>query len=64
MTQRSRNGSLAIAPVRTFARNEKGATAIEYALIAVGIAMAIVVVVPDVGSTVSGLFADVVAAFA
>ena len=63
MTQRSRKGSLALVPLRSVARNESGATAIEYALIAAGIAMAIVIIIPQVGTTVAGLYASVVAAF-
>lgn len=38
--------------VRTFARNDSGATAIEYALIAGGISIVILVAVISVGETV------------
>lgn len=38
--------------VRAFARNDSGATAIEYALIAGGISIAILVAVISVGETV------------
>jgi Flp pilus assembly pilin Flp len=44
-----------------FARDEAGATAIEYALIAFFISLAIVVSAPAVGSAVSDLF-DLVSA--
>jgi pilus assembly protein Flp/PilA len=44
-----------------FARDEAGATAIEYALIAFFISIAIVVAVPAVGASVSDLF-DLVSA--
>lgn len=44
-----------------FARDEAGATAIEYALIAVFISVAIAASAPAIGSTVSGLF-DLVSA--
>ena len=41
-----------------FARNESGASAIEYALIAAGIFMAIIVVVGDIGTDVQKPFED------
>lgn len=63
MTRCSRNARLALVPLRAVARNESGATAIEYALIAAGIAMAIVIIVPQVGTTVAGLFTDVAGIF-
>jgi pilus assembly protein Flp/PilA len=44
------------ANVRKFLRNESGATAIEYGLIAAGISVAIIGVVGNVGSKVSGTF--------
>jgi len=40
-------------------RDEAGATAIEYGLIAAGIAVAIIVVVQNVGTNLSGTFASV-----
>ena len=45
-----------------FIRNRKGATAIEYGLIAAGIAVAISVVVVLLGSTVSNFFGNVLVA--
>jgi pilus assembly protein Flp/PilA len=46
-----------------FARDESGATAIEYALIASGISIVIVTAVNTVGTTTNGLFQAVVTAF-
>ena len=46
-----------------FARDENGATAIEYAMIAAGIATAIVAAVSALGTTVKGLFESVAAGF-
>ena len=43
--------------------DEQGATAIEYALIAAGIAVAIVAAVSTLGSATNNLFASVAAAF-
>jgi pilus assembly protein Flp/PilA len=42
-----------------FVCDDEGATSIEYALIAAGIAVAIAAVVQGLGSTVNGLFASV-----
>ena len=42
-----------------FLNDESGVTAIEYALIASGIGMAIVLVVINVGSALQGVFIDV-----
>jgi pilus assembly protein Flp/PilA len=42
-----------------FAKDDSGATAIEYALIAAGIAVAIIVAVNALGTTLGGLYADV-----
>jgi pilus assembly protein Flp/PilA len=39
-----------------FAKDESGATAIEYALIAAGIALAIITAVNTLGTTISGKF--------
>ncbi len=47
-----------------FFRNEKGATAIEYGLIAAGIALAIAAVVFTLGDEVALVFQDVEAGFA
>ena len=41
---------------RRFRANESGATAIEYALIAVGIAVVIVAAVTSIGTSVKGAF--------
>jgi pilus assembly protein Flp/PilA len=49
-----------IAPlVRRFLRDDGGATAIEYALIASGVAVVIAASVVNLGSTVQGLFTSV-----
>jgi pilus assembly protein Flp/PilA len=45
--------------IKKFVRNEKGATAIEYGLIAAGIAVAISVVVFTVGSDLVTLFSNI-----
>jgi pilus assembly protein Flp/PilA len=42
--------------LKTFAKNESGATAIEYGLIAAGIAVAIATIVGTVGSSLSTKF--------
>jgi pilus assembly protein Flp/PilA len=42
-----------------FAKDESGATAIEYGLIASGIAVAIITVVQGLGTKLSGTFANV-----
>ena len=42
-----------------FLRDEGGATAIEYALIAGGIALVIIAAVNTVGSTLTGIFEEV-----
>ncbi|MCE9523441.1 MAG: Flp family type IVb pilin [Alphaproteobacteria bacterium] len=45
-----------------FLKNESGATAIEYGLIAAGIAVAIIAAVQLVGTNLQGTFGDVAAA--
>jgi pilus assembly protein Flp/PilA len=45
--------------LRNFLTNESGATAIEYAMIAAGISIAIVTVVGGLGSKVNGMFTTV-----
>jgi pilus assembly protein Flp/PilA len=45
-----------------FWRGASGATAIEYAMIAAGVALAIVTTVTTLGSTVEGLFQSVLTA--
>ena len=55
--------SRAIAKVSAAAlAGRRGATAIEYCLIAAGIALVIVAAVPLVGSSLSGVFATVASA--
>jgi pilus assembly protein Flp/PilA len=48
-----------LARVKSFLVNENGATAIEYALIAAGIAAAIITTVQSLGTKVSALFSNV-----
>ena len=48
--------------VQRFARDESGATAIEYGLIAAGISVAIIAVVQGLGSKLNTTFASVSAA--
>ena len=45
--------------LKSFAKNDSGATAIEYGLIAAGIAVAIIAVVNTLGTTLKGVFNDV-----
>ena len=45
--------------LRSFTKNESGATAIEYGLIAAGIAVAIIAAVGLLGDSLSNLFTDV-----
>lgn len=45
--------------VRRFLRDESGATAIEYAIIASGIAVAIATTIVSLGSNVKGLYSSV-----
>ena len=46
-----------------FAHDENGATAIEYAMIAAGIAGAIIATVTTLGTTVKGMYESVAAIF-
>jgi len=48
--------------VSRFLRDDSGATAIEYGLIAAGIAVAIIAAVQALGTEISGTFQDVVTA--
>jgi pilus assembly protein Flp/PilA len=48
--------------VRRFVRDESGATAIEYAMIASGIAVAIATTIASLGSSVKGLYSSVATA--
>ena len=48
--------------VQSFLRDESGATAIEYGLIAAGIAVAIIVVVQNLGTKLSTTFSNITTA--
>jgi pilus assembly protein Flp/PilA len=50
---------LIVRPVLRFMREESGATAIEYAMIASGVGVAIATAVVSLGSSVNGLFTSV-----
>jgi pilus assembly protein Flp/PilA len=50
------------ANLRRFLRNDSGATAIEYAIIASGIAVAIATTIVSLGSSVQGLYGSVATA--
>jgi len=45
--------------LKRFAKDESGATAIEYGLIAAGISVAIITVVQGLGTKLSGVFSNV-----
>ena len=45
--------------IKRFLSNESGATAIEYGLIAAGIAVVIIVAVQSVGTSLDGTFKDI-----
>ncbi len=45
--------------IKTFLRDQTGATAIEYALIAAGISLAIIVAVQGLGTTLNGRYAAI-----
>jgi len=51
--------SLAMRNLRDFVRDDSGATAIEYALLASGIAGAIIAMVMAVGTSVNGMYVSV-----
>lgn len=51
--------SVPVKSVQAFLRDESGATAIEYGLIAVGIAIAIITMVKGVGSSLNSAFSKV-----
>lgn len=55
------SGSANVIPLLRFLRDESGATSIEYAMIASGIAVAIAAVIVNLGSTVKGLYTSVAA---
>jgi len=46
-----------------FLRDEKGATVIEYTIIAAGLSIVIVAVVMSIGTSVTGMYSTVQAAF-
>jgi pilus assembly protein Flp/PilA len=48
-----------MAVLKSFLRNESGATAIEYGLIAAGISVAIITVVQGLGSKLTATFDDI-----
>ena len=48
-----------MALLKSFLRDESGATAIEYGLIAAGIALAIITVVNNLGSTMNTKFGSI-----
>jgi pilus assembly protein Flp/PilA len=48
-----------MSTIKRFIRDEKGATAIEYGLIAAGISVAIITVVGTLGSTLNTTFGSV-----
>jgi pilus assembly protein Flp/PilA len=52
----------ALATMRRMLRDEQGASAIEYAMIAAGIAVAIVATVNALGGTVQGLYQSILTA--
>jgi pilus assembly protein Flp/PilA len=52
-------GSTMIAKMKLFLIDDNGATAIEYSLIAAGIAMAIVAIVPTIGTKLNTTFTNV-----
>jgi pilus assembly protein Flp/PilA len=54
-----RKGLRIMAKLIAFLRNESGATAIEYGLIAAGVSIAIVAAVQLLGSSVEGTFSSV-----
>jgi len=45
--------------IQRFAKDESGATAIEYGLIAAGIALAIITIVTQLGGTIAGKFTSI-----
>ena len=63
MTDRIMTSGKALKGLSSFAKDCSGSTAIEYALIAGGISIAIVASVTNVGSAVVGLFTAVAGLF-
>jgi pilus assembly protein Flp/PilA len=60
--QTSQKKHAILIPILRFMRNEDGATAIEYAMIASGIAVAIATTIVTLGSSVNGLYSSVATA--
>jgi pilus assembly protein Flp/PilA len=54
-----RNSGVTMQTIRRFLADESGATAIEYGLIAAGIALAIIAVVNNLGSTLKLKFGSI-----
>jgi pilus assembly protein Flp/PilA len=52
-------GTALTQAILRFARNESGATAIEYAMIASGVGVAVAATVVGLGSSVKGMFVNV-----
>jgi len=52
-------GRVVMKLLKSFLRDERGATAIEYGLIAAGISVAIIVAVNSLGSNLNSTFANV-----
>jgi pilus assembly protein Flp/PilA len=59
LSQPSHVRSIPMNVLKSFVKNESGATAIEYGLIAVGIAVAIISVVKAVGTGLTNTFTQV-----
>lgn len=48
-----------MSKIKKFLKDESGATAIEYGLIAAGIAVAIIAIVNTLGGTLKGIFTNI-----
>jgi pilus assembly protein Flp/PilA len=48
-----------VSKIKKFLKDESGATAIEYGLIAAGIAVAIIAIVNTLGGTLNGIFTNI-----
>jgi pilus assembly protein Flp/PilA len=59
MRKLSKTSSFAIGQAKRFARDESGATAVEYAMIASGIAVAIVAAVLSLGTATTTMYDNV-----
>jgi pilus assembly protein Flp/PilA len=58
-SNQNQNRGLGVITMKRLLNDQSGVTAIEYALIASGIAMAIVLIVINVGSALHGIFVSV-----